>query len=71
VVNDFCSIKLIRLSQHEIASAIVILFSSTDPLLSLLSSLSFNLRPRRASIISESVNVWEKRYIIFYIHKYI
>jgi hypothetical protein len=60
------SIKLIRLSQHEITSAIVILFSSsTDPLLSSVSSLSFNLRPRTASIISESVNVWETRYIIY------
>jgi hypothetical protein len=42
------------LSQHEIASAIFILFSSsTDPLLSSLSSLTFHLRPRTASIISE------------------
>jgi hypothetical protein len=69
VVNDFCSIKLIRLSQDEIASAIVILFSSsTDPLPSSLSSLSFNLRPRTASIISESVNVWEMKYVIYYIY---
>jgi hypothetical protein len=66
VVNDFHSIKLIRSSQHEIASAIVILFSSsTDPLLSSLSSFLFKLRPRTASIISESVNMWEMRYIIF------
>jgi hypothetical protein len=55
VVNDFHSMKLIRLSQHEIASAIVILFSSsTDPL---LSSLPCNLWPRTAFIISESANV--------------
>jgi hypothetical protein len=65
-VDDFHSIKLIRLSQHEIASATVILFSSsTDPLLSSLSSLSFNLWPTTASITSEFVNVWETSYIIY------
>jgi hypothetical protein len=58
VISDFRSIILTRLSQHEVASAIVILFSSsTDPLLTSLPSLSFNLQPRTALIISESVNV--------------
>jgi hypothetical protein len=37
-------------------------------LLSSLSSLSFNLWPRTALIISKYVNLWEMRYLIYYVY---